>query len=335
MRGWELDSAKELGVIVESVTLNDVEDSLIWRGNHGMFTTKDFYYILDQYNEKPAKWYAYWKLKIPTRIKMFLWKATNQVLPLRSFLSKRIIGISVYCPFCNQESETIEHLFWKCNQVQGIWSKFMLWWNVLTPWKMREIFFLSLMNISNIHYSQKEVWKISISLVWWNIWKARNAAIFKESAINQDLVTSLVKNELMVNCIDQKILSYNEASLWFINPTTALVRFTVNNRIHFLTNWLSRVESIGFSDGVWKATTSRSGLGGVISDRNLNIVFACSGPSNAKTALEAKIKACIYMWQVLGELGHNKRYLLCVDSKNTVEIVDKAKAGLEDPRNIF
>lgn len=53
------------------------------------------------------------------------------------------------------------------------------------------------------------------------------------------------------------------------------------------------------------------------------------------SALEAEIKACIFMWQVLGGLGNDKCSVLCVDSKNVVDMYVKANAGLEDSSHLF
>lgn len=53
------------------------------------------------------------------------------------------------------------------------------------------------------------------------------------------------------------------------------------------------------------------------------------------TALEAEVKACIFMWKELGEYGKEKKSVFCVDSKNIMEMFDKAKAGLVDQRQVF
>lgn len=41
------------------------------------------------------------------------------------------------------------------------------------------------------------------------------------------------------------------------------------------------------------------------------------------------------MWEILGEIDDKKDKALCVDSKNLVEMFDKAKAGVWDSRGGF
>lgn len=48
LRGWELDSAKELDLVILNVQLEQKQDMMVWLGNNGHFNTKDMYSKLEQ-----------------------------------------------------------------------------------------------------------------------------------------------------------------------------------------------------------------------------------------------------------------------------------------------
>jgi hypothetical protein len=43
-------------------------------------------------------------------VKIFLWKACNNILPTKENLFKKGIGLDSKCPTCALENETLEHL---------------------------------------------------------------------------------------------------------------------------------------------------------------------------------------------------------------------------------
>ena len=45
-------------------------------------------------------WSVLWKLRIPNKIKVFGWRACNDILPTKLNLSKRRIIDDVMCPIC-------------------------------------------------------------------------------------------------------------------------------------------------------------------------------------------------------------------------------------------
>lgn len=111
LRGWEIDSKQELGILINQIKLEHKADSMVWMGNTGVFNSIDLYHLLDQNNTVPGIWYHFWKLKLPSRIKLFVWKLMNQSLTVKTFLKVRIQGIEVQCSLCQNGEESQFHLF--------------------------------------------------------------------------------------------------------------------------------------------------------------------------------------------------------------------------------
>ena len=66
-------------------------------------------------------WPAIWKLRIPNKIKVFGWKAFNEILPTRLNLSKRKIIADAMCPICLRFPESVVHALWDCGVARDEW----------------------------------------------------------------------------------------------------------------------------------------------------------------------------------------------------------------------
>jgi hypothetical protein len=77
------------------------KDSLIWRGTtHGEFSVRNAYHMEKELQAirrcgssrkgvREAVWNIIWKLKVPNAVKMFIWKACNDLLPTKMNLLRR------------------------------------------------------------------------------------------------------------------------------------------------------------------------------------------------------------------------------------------------------
>lgn len=64
-------------------------------------------------------WVALWRTKIPSKIKVFIWKAFHECLPTNFCLWKRGVDISPKCMFCSKY-ETLDHALCGCKQAEVI-----------------------------------------------------------------------------------------------------------------------------------------------------------------------------------------------------------------------
>jgi hypothetical protein len=71
-------------------------------------------------------WKMLWKIDVPSKIKIFIWRALHGILPLKCILANRHIGISSECPICGQGPEDIRHLLFSCPMAQELWHTFGL-----------------------------------------------------------------------------------------------------------------------------------------------------------------------------------------------------------------
>ena len=112
-----------------------VEDCMIWvHQRKGIFIVKSAYKVAREVLSKgrvaessrgcagKEVWLAIWKLRIPNKIKVFEWRACNEILPTKLNLSKRKIIADVMCPICLRFPESVVHALWDCGAARDVWA---------------------------------------------------------------------------------------------------------------------------------------------------------------------------------------------------------------------
>ncbi|KAI5661195.1 hypothetical protein M9H77_20518 [Catharanthus roseus] len=67
-------------------------------------------------------WTHLWGLHTAPKVKLFLWRLYNNILPTRKNLSWRITSISPCCAMCPKSEEDILHIFFRCRIATETWS---------------------------------------------------------------------------------------------------------------------------------------------------------------------------------------------------------------------
>jgi hypothetical protein len=104
------------------------DDFISWNyTKHGRFTVRLAYHLQwkNKFGPRLAQlaipgsaannhvWKALWKLKIPSKVKTFLWQALHGILLLKSIMENRHVSTSGECPICNEAAEDILHLLFQ------------------------------------------------------------------------------------------------------------------------------------------------------------------------------------------------------------------------------
>jgi hypothetical protein len=110
------------------------KDKLIWAAStSGEFTVKSAYHLEKEIQDRKngecsnqalsqAIWKIIWNLKVPNATKVFLWRASHNILPTKDNLKRRGVVADDLCQFCCQEKETIFHALWECPASQDVWG---------------------------------------------------------------------------------------------------------------------------------------------------------------------------------------------------------------------
>lgn len=119
---WPVDRDLVTGI---PLSFNVVEDTVMWHfDRNGIFTVKSCYKAIK--NNAPAancsspgslqSWWSFlWSLKIPNKIKVFIWRCYHDILPSLNNLGRRGINIQSYCRRCGEGIEPIWHALIACD----------------------------------------------------------------------------------------------------------------------------------------------------------------------------------------------------------------------------
>ena len=110
-------------------------DSVVWLlTKNGKYSVRSGYHKArkEMINESWAEssssaegqqiWKVLWGLKIPSKLKVFGWRACHEILPTRVNLAKRKILENVMCHCCQRFAETAVHAVWECGAAQDVWA---------------------------------------------------------------------------------------------------------------------------------------------------------------------------------------------------------------------
>nr|GEZ01740.1 RNA-directed DNA polymerase, eukaryota, reverse transcriptase zinc-binding domain protein [Tanacetum cinerariifolium] len=75
-----------------------------------------------------------WIRDIPIKVNVCLWRLSLNKLPSMMKLDKKSIDVdSILCPICNDDVETVNHLFFSCDMAKDLWSLLARWWELGIP----------------------------------------------------------------------------------------------------------------------------------------------------------------------------------------------------------
>lgn len=122
-------------------------------------------------NGKSSNWSIIWKLTLPAKIKIFIWKAAKNFLLTTENLWKRRIVQDAYCKHCRNRVENTLHA---CKAAKKIWQLSSMA-SAFQEMGNRDL-------LGDLMMLQKKLSKADFELVvtiLWVIWHARNKFVFE------------------------------------------------------------------------------------------------------------------------------------------------------------
>ncbi|GLT35678.1 hypothetical protein SLA2020_101090 [Shorea laevis] len=187
-------------------------DNLVWHYNKfGKFTVKSAHFLAYKYingfdimegnnSVSSAEWKHLWKLKLPPKVKVFLWRAMLNRLPtLDNLLAKGVVN-NALCQTCQLADESLMHILLYCPHVEPIWFGSALG---LIPRQLRLQNFVGWWRYMNTIAKQNstpfliEQWAV----ICWNVWKARNKKYFEQSNFNPNQVLTQATGMFQEYCL--------------------------------------------------------------------------------------------------------------------------------------
>ncbi|KAL8133721.1 hypothetical protein AgCh_008966 [Apium graveolens] len=176
-----------IAILAISVPQRDVGDRVAWsRSKNGLYDVKTGYqlwhdqHIGDNLVPRSSGWSRLWKLHVPHKIKILMWRLCRNNLPVRDRLKAKGVSILVSCPMCNADLEHIMHLFFECQFVESCWRSVDLSFDMRNVTSAQEWLLKKFSEASH-----EELGKIYVVL--WGVWYWRNKRVWEGKMINPKL----------------------------------------------------------------------------------------------------------------------------------------------------
>lgn len=128
---WLLIKKHSLQWRIRRSLQNTVDDMIVWHySKDGRFSVRSCYqHLLHMHTHSGSqgegsssgtetlRWEEIWKLPVPPKIRMFLWRACNGILPNKVELFRRRIADNPFCSRCESGVETNVHGLFECRDM--------------------------------------------------------------------------------------------------------------------------------------------------------------------------------------------------------------------------
>ncbi|XP_060967135.1 uncharacterized protein LOC133035353 [Cannabis sativa] len=170
------------------LTLN--MDSWYWAfEDYGNYSVKSAYRALQVLNERwnsqdnSGFWKKFWYLKLPPKVKNFLWRALSNCLPTLVLLQIKRVNVTSICPLCSGDAETTFHLMVTCPFTMACLERGLGFTLMIGDVEFGYLF----VSFCNAHPGDG-IEKLSIIL--WGVWGARNDLLWNKKLASVERVVS-------------------------------------------------------------------------------------------------------------------------------------------------
>jgi hypothetical protein len=159
------------------VQLTPDQDSFKWNlTTSGVFSVKSMYLDFLNGHTKFLKRYI-WKIKVPLKIRIFMWFLHRKVILIKDNLLKRNWHGNLTCVFCDK-AESIQHLFFDCPVVKIVWRLVHMIFGLPPPKSVANLFENWL---SNLNKNDVKLIRSGVCAIVWALWNTHNDHVFNKS----------------------------------------------------------------------------------------------------------------------------------------------------------
>ncbi|XP_074378321.1 uncharacterized protein LOC141719854 [Apium graveolens] len=189
-RSWEADKVMSFFteddarlILAVRIPQNPTVDRLAWsRTTNGQYTVKTGYQLWHDSNIGPGSvyqsngWSKLWRLNLPHKIKIFLWRFCRNNIPVRRRLSAKGVRLPITCPMCMADIEHLGHVFFDCLFASSCWHYAGL------TYDMQTVDFVPDWLIQKISSASREEIEV-VAKVLWGMWFFRNRRVWDNKVV--------------------------------------------------------------------------------------------------------------------------------------------------------
>lgn len=145
---------------------------------------------------------ALWNTRLQPRFSIFMWRVLHQRLAVGAEFLKLGIFKYPFCAHCEEEIETIDHMFIHCEPASIIWSWVKVSFDVSLP--LFSLADLWKFVIQVQMRTEKILLVATVQLVLYYLWKARNERRFQDAPVRVESILRRVQRWVFINSFVEK-----------------------------------------------------------------------------------------------------------------------------------
>ncbi|KAL5570726.1 hypothetical protein UlMin_020323 [Ulmus minor] len=247
-------------------------DTLLWHyDKSGNYTVRSGYWLANQCRSVPSSstvslnswWKRFWRLRIPSKIRVFIWKAFHNWIPSSVNLASHGVPSPKRCSICNETDDTTLHALWGCKALDSlkVMCESFIHFKLPPQCDLKEFLLSAFDNLSleNLEF---------LCILLWRIWFRRNKWIHERLWLDDESCFSWAQlhqaDFLEANHRKGDISKAMVASPWQA-PEVGFVK--VN------------------SDAAWCSKRKKFGLGSVIRDYAGKVLGSVATPISSSVSV--------------------------------------------------
>ncbi|GJX51872.1 RNA-directed DNA polymerase, eukaryota, reverse transcriptase zinc-binding domain protein [Tanacetum coccineum] len=133
--GIESFQLSDLKLLVGSIVLSENRDSWLWSLDVSKgFSVASVRSLMESHTLDVGNLVTRWNKNVPIKVNVFLWRLSLNKLPSRMNLDRKGIDAdSFLCPTCQDDVETVNHIFFNCDLAKRLWALLARWWDLDFP----------------------------------------------------------------------------------------------------------------------------------------------------------------------------------------------------------
>ncbi|XP_027152155.1 uncharacterized protein LOC113758673 [Coffea eugenioides] len=250
-----------------------------------------------------------WHPRVPLKFSFFMLRLLLGRLPIPDRLCKLGFHLPSKCFCCHSASqESIEHLFSNGRIASEVWNYFGGVCGMDFPGPSLRPRIVSWWLSSHDSEIQRFIAHILPGIVCWQIWKARNKAMFEGSQMRSSAICNAIFLEI------QTIVRIHFKQVWRVQSFTQLYDWSYSSTVtltYKFVRW-EKKEANGYTlntDGCSKGNPGVGGGGGVLRDSNGIPLIGFSAYFGETTCLRAEARALLLGLQICVHRGFENLYV--------------------------
>ncbi|KAK9065814.1 hypothetical protein SSX86_015215 [Deinandra increscens subsp. villosa] len=180
---------------IHDFTWKGGEDSWKWKPEpNGLFSVSSAKKVLATSSPNSSS-VIKWKVWVPLKCKILVWRAARNRLPTVAELLIRGINIQqTSCSLCNVDLETSIHLFTGCVYSQQVWARVEAWCRHPPGFAFDVKDLILLSETQNLPKEKEIKLRGIIYTTFWMLWGERNNRIFNSKQRSPQVLVELIKS---------------------------------------------------------------------------------------------------------------------------------------------